>query len=117
VPPFFITTEQMSMPTTLPWILLCREAAPRFFLGRAAARVAYRTRATPPLLDRTSPHHSGQQHHLTMSIPVSGLRAVIICLAGKQWLRCDSRRGCDTFRSKLQQLTAILRSKVAFFFT
>jgi hypothetical protein len=99
----------------VPWILLCREATPRFFLGRAAARVAYRTRATPPLLDQTLPHHSGQQHDLTVSIPMSGLCAMIICLAGKQWLRCDSRRGCDASRNKLQQLTAILRSKVALF--
>jgi hypothetical protein len=46
---------------------------------------------------------------------MSGLCAMIICLAGKQWLHCDSRRGCDASRNKLQQLTTILRSKVALF--
>jgi hypothetical protein len=29
------------------------------FIGRAAARVAYRARAAPPLLDHTSPDHFG----------------------------------------------------------
>jgi hypothetical protein len=44
---------------------------------------------------------------------MSGLRAVIFCLAGKQRLCCDSYRGYDASRSKLQQLATILRSMVA----